>query len=100
MKLSNFRRTLGQTAVATGLLMMSAGALASEDEFSTFRDTVVGWAEGPLGVGLSVLMLLVGAGTGVARNSPLPALSGIAAAAILHWGPGVIDGIMSSGAVI
>lgn len=101
MKLSNFRRTLSQTAAAAGLLMMSAGAFASTDTvFLEFQDTVTNWATGPLGIGLSMLMLIVGAGMGVARNSPLPALSGIAAAAILHWGPGVIRDIMSTGALI
>ncbi len=102
MKLSTFRRMLAQTAISTGFLVASAGAFAADnqDEFWTFKETVVGWAQGPLGVGLAVLMLIVGAGIGVAKNSPMPALSGIAAAAILHWGPGVITSMMGTGALI
>lgn len=89
-----------KTGAAAGLLAFSVAAHAgtTDDAFTEFMDTVIGWATGPLGVGLAVTMLLIGAGMGVARNSPLPALSGIAAAAILHWGPTIITEIMAGGA--
>lgn len=102
MKLVNFRRALGLTAASAAMLVMSNVAMAGSTDttFQSFSDTVTNWATGPLGVGLSVLMMLVGAGMGVARNSPFPALSGIAGAAILHWGPDIINDIMSTGALI
>ena len=76
-----------------------AGTVAG-DPFSDFATTVQGWATGPLGVGLATAMLLIGSGIGVAKNSPLPALSGIGGAAFLHWGPGIISTMMGAGAIM
>lgn len=77
-----------------------AGQLDQNDAFYSFYDTVDGWVNGPLGVGLASTMLLVGGGIGVARNSPMPALTGIAGAAFLHWGPQIIEQIMVGGGLI
>ncbi|MHB1666133.1 TraA family conjugative transfer protein [Thiomonas sp.] len=96
------KRGLQLAALASGL-GAAAPAMAAQntaDPFYTFSNTVQEWAAGPLGVGLAVTMLLVGAGIGVAKNSPLPALSGVAGAAFLHWGPTVITTMMGAGAVI
>jgi conjugal transfer pilus assembly protein TraA len=90
-------------AAAAALMLVSGVALAAAAEgetFGNFQTTVESWVGGPLGVGLSLTMLLMGAGIGVAKNSPMPALSGIAGAAFLHWGPEIIYSIMGSGAVI
>jgi conjugal transfer pilus assembly protein TraA len=93
-----FLPKLGVTLAA--LLPMAAFASNnSSDPFSEFATTVVGWAQGPLGTGLAVTMMLIGAGLGVARNSPMPALSGIAGAAFLNWGPGIIQSL-TNGALI
>lgn len=75
------------------------GALAA-DAFDGFSNTVSAWAQGGLGTGISLLTLLVGAGMGVARNSPLPALAGVGTAAFLRWGPEIITKMVSSGALI
>jgi len=75
------------------------GTIAGGNAFDSFRDTVLTWAKGPLGTGLAVTMMLMGAGMGVARNSPMPALSGIAGAAFLNWGPGIIQSL-TEGALI
>lgn len=77
-----------------------AGSLDTNDAFYSYYDTVTGWIQGPLGVGLASTMLLIGGATGVARNSPMPALTGIAGAAFLHWGPNVIEQIMVGGGII
>lgn len=86
------------------LATLSTGAFAAmtntTDPFYSFANTVQGWATGPLGIGLSTAMLLIGAGIGVAKNSPLPALSGVGGAAFLHWGPGIITSVMGNGATI
>lgn len=104
MSIRSFRnRKAGKVAIALSGLLASSSALAAtnaSDPFTQFTQTVQNWANGPLGVGLATSMLLIGAGIGVAKNSPLPALSGVAGAAFLHWGPGVITQIMGSGAVI
>lgn len=89
-----------------GLALMSvanfalAGSMDTNDAFYSYYDTVTGWVQGPLGVGLATTMLLIGGATGVARNSPMPALTGIAGAAFLHWGPSVIEQIMVGGGLI
>jgi conjugal transfer pilus assembly protein TraA len=100
---SFLNRKAGKLALGLSGLLASSSALAAtnaSDPFNQFTQTVQNWANGPLGVGLATSMLLIGAGIGVAKNSPLPALSGVAGAAFLHWGPGVISTMMGSGAVI
>jgi conjugal transfer pilus assembly protein TraA len=74
-----------------------AGTLDSNDAFYGFYETVSGWAGGPLGVGLATTMLIMGGAIGVAKNSPMPALSGIAGAAFLHWGPKIIKDLIVNG---
>lgn len=71
-----------------------------DDAFYSFWETVDGWTGGALGVGLATTMLLMGAAIGVAKNSPMPALTGIGGAAFLHWGPSIIQSIMVSGGLV
>ncbi len=103
--LKNFR---ARAAAAAFTIMASASALANttpvsgvtaDTTFKSFRDTVLSWAQGPLGTGLAVTMMLMGAGMGVARNSPMPALSGVAGAAFLNWGPGIITSLTEGGLI-
>lgn len=86
------------------ILSMSTSVFAKtmqgNDAFYTFYETVAGWAGGPLGVGLATTMLIMGGGIGVAKNSPMPALSGIAGAAFLHWGPAIIKDLIMNGGLI
>jgi conjugal transfer pilus assembly protein TraA len=92
-----------RASVGAMAMMFSAAAMAANQSndatFKSFRDTVVSWARGPLGTGLSITMMLMGAGMGVARNSPMPALSGIAGAAFLNWGPGIITSLTEGGLI-
>lgn len=94
---------LAKLAVGAVASMGSVAALASQtssdNTFKPFRDMVVDWSQGPLGTGLAVTMMLMGAGMGVARNSPMPALSGVAGAAFLNWGPNIIISL-TEGALI
>lgn len=78
----------------------SASDVAASDAFYEFAHTVIGWTGGGLGVGLATTMLLMGGAIGVAKNSPMPALTGVAGAAFLHWGPSIITQIMMNGALI
>ncbi|GBG14406.1 DNA polymerase V subunit UmuC [Novimethylophilus kurashikiensis] len=98
------KNIFARAGVALASMSMSAVAMANttgtvDPTFQNFRDTVVGWAKGPLGTGLAITMMLMGAGMGVARNSPMPALSGVAGAAFLNWGPGIITQL-TEGALI
>jgi len=90
---------------ALALFMLStgyalAGTVDTSDPFYTFLQSVQDYTGGPLGIGIATLMTLVGGVIGVARNSPMPALSGVGGAAILHWGPNVIEGMMLNGGLI
>ncbi len=97
-----------QIIIGAGLLASSTlsfatvttGATGANGAFNSFKDTVMSWAKGPLGTGLAVTMMLMGAATGVAKNSPMPALSGIAGAAFLNWGPTVIENLINNGLLI
>lgn len=77
-----------------------AGQLDQNDAFYGFWETVDGWTSGALGVGLATTMLLMGGAIGVAKNSPMPALTGIGGAAFLHWGPNIIQSIMVGGGLV
>lgn len=83
------------TLLASAPLALASTVTAS-DPFYDFMTTVQGWAAGALGVGLATTMLLLGAGIGVAKNSPMPALSGVAGAAFLHWGPTIITNVLGA----
>lgn len=100
VKISIIKKLSALTAMAA----MSSAAFAkdvdSNDVFVTYADAVTGWVKGGLGVGLATTMLLMGGAIGVAKNSPMPALSGVAGAAFLHWGPDIIRQIMLQGALI
>lgn len=76
-----------------------AGTISQSDPFYQFYNTVTNWTQGALGTGLAITMLLFGGALGVAKNSPTPALSGVAGAAFLHWGPTIIQQMMSNGGV-
>lgn len=101
----NLKKTI--PALVGGLVLalaVSTPALAAYTNtggaFQGFQDTVLDWAQGPLGIGLAVTMMLLGAGIGVAKNSPMPALSGVGAGAFLTWGPGIIVDLIGTGAML
>jgi len=92
-KAAMFLALLSATALA------NAGTVATGDAFYEYYNTIEGWATGGLGVGLATTMLVLGGAIGVAKNSPMPALTGVAGAAFLHFGPTVINQIMLNGYV-
>jgi conjugal transfer pilus assembly protein TraA len=96
-KLKGLLVALGATAAAPAAF---AGTMDQNDAFYQFWQTVNGWTGGPLGVGLATTMLLMGGAIGVAKNSPMPALTGIGGAAFFHWGPNVIQQIMVGGGLV
>ena len=103
MRIFNKKQIAIAGSALSPVLAFSAqsGALSGADNaFTGFQNTVMSWAQGPLGTGLAVTMMLMGAATGVAKNSPMPALSGIAGAAFLNWGPTIIKSLINNGALI
>jgi conjugal transfer pilus assembly protein TraA len=99
MNLSKLKAIGISAALAAASAPAFAKGATSDDAFKVFMDTVVGWTQGPLGIGLATTMLLMGGAIGVAKNSPMPALSGVAGAAFLNYGPDIIQSIMSKGAL-
>lgn len=93
----SLKKKLTRVSASASLALMSGAAMAGTTStgtaaaFDSFKTTVLAWANGSLGTGLAVTMLLVGTGMGIARNSPMPALSGVAGAAFLNWGPKIIE---------
>ena len=87
-------------AALTAAPLAMAGTPDASDAFYGFWETVDSWTSGALGVGLATTMLLMGGAIGVAKNSPMPALTGIAGAAFLHWGPQIIKQIMVGGGLV
>lgn len=84
---------------ATSAIAGSATGGASAD-FDVFMNTVKDWSQGALGKGLAITMTLMGGAIGVAKNSPMPALTGLGGAAFLSYSPEIIDSIFASGAVM
>jgi len=99
------RKLLNKANLLVGAALLAAtgpafASVDSEDPFVDFMNTVDGYAKGGLGTGLAITMTLIGGIAGVARNSPMPALSGVAGAACLRYGPEVIKKIMGAGALV
>ncbi|CAN7643407.1 hypothetical protein LJR129_004991 [Acidovorax sp. LjRoot129] len=69
-------------------------------EFTQVYDQITGWANGTLGKTLGVSALLVGLGVGVIKQSVIAAVVAVAMALTAGFGPGVIDGVISSGLLI
>jgi conjugal transfer pilus assembly protein TraA len=99
LKMHRAGAAVAAVAVASPAFASTTTSSAQSAVFDNFSNTVLSWAQGSLGTGLAVTMMLMGAGMGVARNSPMPALSGIAGAAFLNWGPGIIQSL-TTGALI
>jgi conjugal transfer pilus assembly protein TraA len=103
MRITNKIKAMGTalmlSAISSPVFAGGGGTGTATDgaEFKVFQDTVIGWTQGPLGIGLAVTMLLMGGAIGVSKNSPMPALSGIAGAAFLNYGPDIIVSIMGDG---
>lgn len=77
-----------------------AGTVNSSDPFAQFLNAVNGYAHGALGISLCIVGLLFGAIVGIGRNAPTSALSGVAFAIFVYFGPGIIFAIFNAGAVL
>ena len=100
MKKTFLKKLAVLTALASSTAASFAGTVAQDDAFYEYANSVKSWVGGGLGVGLATTMLLMGGAIGVAKNSPMPALSGVAGAAFLHWGPEIISQIMLQGLIV
>jgi conjugal transfer pilus assembly protein TraA len=93
-------RTSSTLATALGIvLVIGAGtALAGTTgtEFQTMYTTLLNWVSGYLGKSIAIAAFILGAGIGIARSSPIPALVGVVFALFMVYVPNIIDGIMTA----
>ena len=93
------RNTTATMIVATLVLTLAAGsALAGTTgtEFQTMYTTLLNWATGFLGKSIAIAAFILGAGIGIARSSPIPALAGVVFALFMVYVPTIIDSIMTA----
>jgi len=86
------------TPVALVLAFGASSAFAGTTgtEFQTMYTTLLSWATGYLGKAIAIAAFILGAGIGVARSSPIPALAGVVFALFMVYVPTIIDSIMTA----
>ena len=80
----------------TLLAVSPAFAGTTGTEFQTMYTTLLNWATGFLGKSIAIAAFILGAGIGIARSSPIPALAGIVFALFMVYVPTIIDSIMTA----
>ena len=80
-----------------GTLVVAGGdGGVGEEGFAEFYEWLVGLAQGALGKILTILFLIFGIAAGVARGSVAAAVPALGAAALLYFGPMIIDTIFAA----
>ena len=74
----------------------SAFAGTTGTEFQSMYTTLLNWATGYLGRAIAIAAFILGAGIGVARSSPIPALVGVVFALFMVYVPTIIDSIITA----
>lgn len=92
------RKVISSTAIAVLLVLLAGSAIAGTTgtEFQSIYTTLLNWASGFLGKSIAIAAFILGAGVGLARSSPIPALVGIVFALFMVYVPTIIDGIMTA----
>ncbi len=95
MPLMRYRNLL---SLAVVLLLGTGAAYAGTTgaEFQTMYTTLLNWVTGYLGKAIAIAAFILGAGIGVARSSPIPALAGVVFALFMVYVPTIIDSIMTA----
>ena len=88
--------TIAPVALMLAIGATSAFAGTTGTEFQTMYTTLLNWATGYLGKAIAVAAFILGAGIGVARSSPIPALAGVVFALFMVYVPTIIDSIMTA----
>jgi conjugal transfer pilus assembly protein TraA len=91
-------RTTRIALVAFALAVLAGPALAGTTgtEFQTMYQTLLDWATGFLGKSIAIAAFILGAGIGIARSSPIPALVGVVFALFMVYVPTIIDTVMTA----
>ena len=88
--------TIAPVALLLALGATSAFAGTTGTEFQTMYTTLLNWVNGYLGKSIAIAAFILGAGVGIARSSPIPALVGIVFALFMVYVPTIIDSIMTA----
>lgn len=87
---------LAPIALVLALGASAAFAGTTGNEFQTMYTTLLDWATGYLGKAIAIAAFILGAGVGIARSSPIPALAGVVFALFMVYVPTIIDTIMTA----
>ncbi len=92
------RRLALFTPIMLAVALCATPALAGTTgtEFQTMYTTLLDWVSGYLGKAIAIAAFILGAGIGVARSSPIPALVGVVFALFMVYVPTIIDSIMTA----
>jgi len=92
------RKVVSNAVVAVLLAVLAGSAIAGTTgtEFQTIYTTLLNWSTGFLGKSIAIAAFILGAGIGVARSSPIPALVGIVFALFMVYVPTIIDSVMTA----
>lgn len=77
-------------ATATTEKTKEQSNLQAQKDFEDLNNHLRAWMEGPLAKVLAIAMLMMGLALGVTKQSPMPAITGIAFALFLNTGPSLI----------
>lgn len=94
--LDNKKLIIGVFLVALALLALNAMAGTTATEFQGIYDKLKDWTSGYLGKAIALFAFLLGLGVGVAKSSPIPAISGVVFALFVAFGPAVLEGIATA----
>jgi conjugal transfer pilus assembly protein TraA len=91
-------RTTLAASLCVVLSLAAGSALAGTTgaEFQTMYTTLLNWISGFLGKSIAIAAFIIGAGVGIARSSPIPALVGVVFALFMVYVPTIIDSIMTA----
>ena len=89
-------RSIAILAIVLSFLAGPAFGGTTGTEFQTMYTTLLGWVTGFLGKSIAIAAFILGAGIGIARSSPIPALAGVVFALFMVYVPTIIDSIMTA----
>jgi conjugal transfer pilus assembly protein TraA len=90
------KKTAAFVAVVLAFASTSAFAATTGAEFTTLYTTLLGWIQGYLGKSIAITGFILGAGVGIARQNPIPALVGVVFALFMLYVPTIIDSLMTA----
>jgi conjugal transfer pilus assembly protein TraA len=94
--MENQRLVFAVLLLALAFIALDASAGTTATEFQGIYDKLKDWTSGYLGKAIALFAFLLGLGVGVARSSPIPAISGVVFALFVAFGPAVLEGIATA----